>query len=221
MYAIRSYYATSKTPSLLTFSEVQTFLHEFGHALHGMLSKVTYQSLSGTNVYRDFVELPSQILENWATQKEWLQDVGVHYKTGEVIPEAMIQKLIASDNFQSGYATLRQLSFGFTDMAWHSLQKPLEVSVLEFEKTAMKATELFPSVEGTALSTAFSHIFDGGYAAGYYGYKWAEVLDARITSYNVCYTKLLRVRITYFLSAINSKTNSPVKMSMLIHIMEL
>lgn len=169
---------TSKTPSLLTFSEVQTFLHEFGHALHGMLSKVTYQSLSGTNVYRDFVELPSQILENWATQKEWLQDVGVHYKTGEVIPEAMIQKLIASDNFQSGYATLRQLSFGFTDMAWHSLQKPLEVSVLEFEKTAMKATELFPSVEGTALSTAFSHIFDGGYAAGYYGYKWAEVLDA-------------------------------------------
>ncbi|MCU4176603.1 M3 family metallopeptidase [Carboxylicivirga sp. N1Y90] len=165
-------------PSLLTFNEVKTFLHEFGHALHGMLSKVSYESLSGTNVYRDFVELPSQIMENWATQKQWLQDVGVHYKTGELIPDEMINSIIESDNYQSGYATVRQLSFGLNDMAWHSLDKTFNGEVCDFEKQAMSATELFPEVEGTVFSTGFSHIFDGGYAAGYYGYKWAEVLDA-------------------------------------------
>ncbi len=170
--------ATENKPSLLSFTEVQTFLHEFGHALHGMFSKVTYETLAGTNVYRDFVELPSQIMENWATQKEWLKDVGLNYKTGEVIPEEMIQKIIDSENYQSGYATVRQLSFGINDMAWHSLSSPFEGDVLEFEQQAMAATELFPSVEGTAFSTGFAHIFDGGYAAGYYGYKWAEVLDA-------------------------------------------
>ncbi|MBR8537314.1 M3 family metallopeptidase [Carboxylicivirga sediminis] len=169
---------TDKKPSLLTFNEVQTFLHEFGHALHGMFSKVTYESLAGTNVYRDFVELPSQIMENWATQKEWLKDVGVHYQTDEVIPDELIQKIIDSENYQSGYATVRQLSFGMNDMAWHSLEEPFEGDVIEFEKQAMAPTELFPTVEGTAFSTGFAHIFDGGYAAGYYGYKWAEVLDA-------------------------------------------
>jgi len=169
---------TDNKPSLLTFNEVQTFLHEFGHALHGMLSKVTYESLAGTNVYRDFVELPSQIMENWGTQKEWLKDVGVHYQTGEVIPEELIQKIIDSENYQSGYATVRQLSFGMNDMAWHSLTEPFDGDVVEFERQSMAATELFPMVEGTAFSTGFAHIFDGGYAAGYYGYKWAEVLDA-------------------------------------------
>nr|WP_321451726.1 M3 family metallopeptidase [uncultured Carboxylicivirga sp.] len=169
---------TGDKPSLLTFNEVKTFLHEFGHALHGMLSNVKYQSLSGTNVYRDFVELPSQIMENWATQKEWLEEVGVHYLTGEVIPQELIQKIIDSDNYQSGYATVRQLSFGLVDMSWHSLSAPFDGDVVEFEKEAMQVTELFPEVEGTAFSTGFSHIFDGGYAAGYYGYKWAEVLDA-------------------------------------------
>jgi peptidyl-dipeptidase Dcp len=165
-------------PPLLTFTEVQTFLHEFGHALHGMFSKVTYESQAGTNVYRDFVELPSQIMENWGTQKEWLKDVGLHYKTGEVIPEALIQKIIDSENYQSGYAMVRQLSFGMNDMAWHSLKEAFYGDVIAFEKASMSVTELFPEVEGTAFSTGFAHIFDGGYAAGYYGYKWAEVLDA-------------------------------------------
>ncbi len=169
---------TDKKPSLLTFTEVQTFLHEFGHALHGMFSKVSYESLAGTNVYRDFVELPSQIMENWATQKEWLKDVGVHYQTGEVIPDDLIQKIIDSENYQSGYATVRQLSFGMNDMAWHSLAEPFNDDVAAFEKASMAATELFPLVEGSVFSTGFAHIFDGGYAAGYYGYKWAEVLDA-------------------------------------------
>lgn len=169
---------TEQQPSLLTFMEVTTFLHEFGHALHGMLSKVTYESLAGTSVYRDFVELPSQIMENWATQREWLQEVGVHYKTGEVIPEELIQKLIDSDNFQSGYAMVRQLSFGLNDMAWHTLSAPFDGDVIEFEKKAIEKTELFRPIENLAVSTAFSHIFDGGYASGYYGYKWAEVLDA-------------------------------------------
>ncbi|MCU4157607.1 M3 family metallopeptidase [Carboxylicivirga sp. A043] len=169
---------TETKPSLLTFNEVQTFLHEFGHALHGMLSQVSYESLAGTSVYRDFVELPSQIMENWATQKEWLKDVGVHYQTGEVIPDELIQKIIDSENYQSGYATVRQLSFGMNDMAWHSLNEAFAGDVVEFEKQSMAATELFPLVDGTAFSTGFAHIFDGGYAAGYYGYKWAEVLDA-------------------------------------------
>ncbi len=169
---------TENKPSLLTFTEVQTFLHEFGHALHGILSNVTYESLAGTNVYRDFVELPSQIMENWATQKEWLKDVGLHYETGEVIPEEMIQKIIDSENYQSGYAMVRQLSFGMNDMAWHSLGDVFDQDVIAFEQKSMAATELFPTVEGTAFSTGFAHIFDGGYAAGYYGYKWAEVLDA-------------------------------------------
>ena len=143
-----------------------------------MLSKVVFESQSGTSVYRDFVELPSQILENWALEKAWLSQVAIHYQTGDVIPDELIDKLVSADLFQSGYATVRQLSFGFNDMAWHSLDKPIEGEVAAFEAAAMAATELFPPVTGSCMSTAFSHIFDGGYAAGYYGYKWAEVLDA-------------------------------------------
>jgi peptidyl-dipeptidase Dcp len=169
---------TETNPSLLTYNEVTTYLHEFGHALHGMLSAVTYESLAGTNVYRDFVELPSQIMENWASEKEWLQQIAVHYQTGESIPDSLVDKIIASDNFQSGYATVRQLSFGFNDMAWHNMTGQVPTDVVAFEREAMAKTELFSLIEGTCMSTAFSHIFDGGYAAGYYGYKWAEVLDA-------------------------------------------
>ncbi len=169
---------TGTKPSLLTFREVETFLHEFGHGLHGMLSRVHYESQSGTNVYRDFVELPSQLMENWASEKEWLKEVGIHYQTGEIIPDELVEKLAESKRFQSGYATVRQLSFGLNDMAWHTLNQPFDGDVVAFEKKAMGPTELFPPVKGSCMSTAFSHIFDGGYSAGYYGYKWAEVLDA-------------------------------------------
>ncbi|WP_235714435.1 M3 family metallopeptidase [Alkaliflexus imshenetskii] len=169
---------TPTRPSLLTYNEVTTYLHEFGHALHGMLSNVTYESQSGTSVFRDFVELPSQIMENWAREKEWLQQVAFHYETGEPIPGELIDKIIDAGNFQSGYFTVRQLSFGFNDMAWHSVTEPVTTKPVDFEKNAMARTELFPEVDGSCMSTAFGHIFDGGYAAGYYGYKWAEVLDA-------------------------------------------
>ena len=169
---------TETKPSLLTFNEVTTFLHEFGHALHGMLANTVYPSQSGTNVYRDFVELPSQVMENWATQKEWLDLFAVHYETGEKIPAGLVQKLIDAENFQAGYASERQLSFGMNDMAWHSITEPMNGDIVEFEQKAIASTELFAPVEGSCLSTAFSHIFAGGYAAGYYGYKWAEVLDA-------------------------------------------
>ena len=169
---------TETKPSLLTFNEVTTLLHEFGHALHGMLAKTIYPSQSGTNVYRDFVELPSQVMENWATQKEWLDLFAVHYETGEKIPAELVQKLINAENFQAGYASERQLSFGMNDMAWHSITEPMTRDIVEFEQKAIAPTELFNPVAGSCLSTAFSHIFAGGYAAGYYGYKWAEVLDA-------------------------------------------
>lgn len=169
---------TETKPSLLTFSEVTTFLHEFGHALHGMLSQCTYNSTSGTNVYRDFVELPSQILENWALEKEWLDTWAIHYETGEAIPQELMDKIKRSTNFQSGYASDRQLSFAMVDMAWHSISEPVTEPLIDFETRAMGKTEIMPYVEGTAFSPAFGHIFGGGYAAGYYGYKWAEVLDA-------------------------------------------
>jgi peptidyl-dipeptidase Dcp len=165
-------------PSLLTFSEVNTFLHEFGHALHGMLANTIYPSLSGTNVYRDFVELPSQIMENWATEIDWLKTFAMNYETGEPMPEDLVQKLFDSRNFQSGYQSERQLSFALTDMAWHSLNKPFKINIISFERNAIYETKQFPDVEGSLISTSFSHIFAGGYAAGYYGYKWAEVLDA-------------------------------------------
>lgn len=169
---------TDTKPSLLTFGEFRTFLHEFGHALHGMLSKTTYSNLSGTSVYRDFVELPSQIMENWASEKEFLDRFAVHYQTGEKIPAELVQRIKASENFLTGYATLRQLGFGYLDMAWHTLTEPYPGNLKAFEEEAWKKTQLFPSVEGVAMSTQFSHLFAGGYAAGYYSYKWSEVLDA-------------------------------------------
>jgi peptidyl-dipeptidase Dcp len=169
---------TETTPALLTFDEVETFLHEFGHALHGMLSRCTYESLSGTNVLHDFVELPSQIMENWLTEKNYLDKFAVHYKTGEPIPAELVKKLTDAANYNAGYLCYRQLSFGYLDMAWHTLIQPYTGDVIDFERKAMDKTALLPLVEGTAMSTSFSHIFSGGYAAGYYGYKWAEVLDA-------------------------------------------
>lgn len=169
---------TETEPALLTFDEVETFLHEFGHALHGMLTKCTYQSQSGTSVLHDFVELPSQIMENWLTEKEYLDKFAVHYKTGEKIPAELVQKLIDAANYNAGYACYRQLSFGYLDMAWHSITNENVGAVDAFEKNAMKSTAIMPVVDGMCMSTSFSHIFSGGYAAGYYGYKWAEVLDA-------------------------------------------
>ncbi len=169
---------TDTKPALLTFDEVTTFLHEFGHSLHGMLTKCTYESLSGTNVYRDFVELPSQIMENWGSEKEFLDGFAVNYLTGEKIPQELIKKIKASENFNAAYFCLRQLSFGYLDMAWHTIETPFEGDVIDYEKAAMLSTQILPPVPNTAMSPTFSHIFAGGYAAGYYSYKWAEVLDA-------------------------------------------
>lgn len=170
---------TETSPSLLTFYEFTTLLHEFGHALHGILAEGEYASTTGTNVYRDFVELPSQLLENWATEKEFLDLWAVHYQTGEKMPEELIEKIINSKNFLAGYANMRQLTFAVNDMAWHSISEPVSMGVEEFENNATKDLRLhFPSYDGMSVSTAFSHIFAGGYAAGYYSYKWAEVLEA-------------------------------------------
>jgi len=170
-------------PSLLSFNELTTFLHEFGHALHGMLTKCTYESLSGTNVARDFVELPSQFMENFAFEKEWLDTWATHYQTNEKIPEVIIRKIKEASTFNEGYACNRQLGFAFLDMAWHTLSNTVETNISSFESEALARTELFPPVEGTNMSTSFAHIFGGGYASGYYGYKWAEVLDADAFSY--------------------------------------
>lgn len=169
---------TREQPSLLTFDEVTTLLHEFGHALHGMMAKGTYPSLTGTSVYRDFVELPSQIMENWATEKEYLDLWAIHYQTGEKIPAELVQKVIDAKNYQAAYRHIRQVSFGLIDMTWHTVTAPVTEDVARFEQQAAEKTQLLPRVEGQCMSTAFGHIFAGGYAAGYYGYKWAEVLDA-------------------------------------------
>jgi len=170
-------------PSLLSFNELTTFLHEFGHSLHGILTKCTFESLSGTNVARDFVELPSQFMENFAFEKEWLDTWAVHYLTGEKIPYEIISNIKEASTFNEGYSCYRQLSFGFLDMAWHTITKPVETNISEFESIAMAKTEMFPPIEGSNMSASFGHIFGGGYAAGYYGYKWAEVLDADAFSY--------------------------------------
>jgi peptidyl-dipeptidase Dcp len=169
---------TSNKPSLLTFDETTTFLHEFGHVLHGILANSTYSSISGTSVYRDFVELPSQFMENYATEKEFLDMFAQHYETGETIPMELVNRIKDYNNFQAGYFTVRQLMFGMLDMKWHSVTSPVTTSLTEFEQNAISKTELLPVLEGTSVSVAFAHIFAGGYAAGYYGYKWAEVLDA-------------------------------------------
>ncbi|MBF00114.1 M3 family metallopeptidase [Flavobacterium coralii] len=169
---------TETKPSLLTFNEVTTLFHEFGHALHGMLANTVYPGLSGTSVYWDFVELPSQIMENWCYEPEALELFAHHYKTGEMIPMEYIEKIKESASFQEGMATLRQLSFGLLDMGWHSLDPGNITDVKTFELEQFASTQLYPDVAENAMSTAFSHIFQGGYSSGYYSYKWAEVLDA-------------------------------------------
>ena len=175
---------TATKPSLLTFNEVTTLFHELGHALHGMLSNTTYNSLSGTSVSWDFVELPSQILENWCYEKEALELFAKHYGTGETIPMKYVEKIKESASFHEGMQTLRQLSFGLLDMQWHGSESPEKISsVKEFENNAFADTNLYPEVAENCMSTSFSHIFQGGYSAGYYSYKWAEVLDADAFEY--------------------------------------
>ena len=169
---------TASTPSLITHYEFTTFLHEFGHALHGMLAEGRYGSLTGTSVARDFVELPSQIMENWGYEPEYLNTFAKHYQSGESIPMELIDKIVASKNYLSGYSQVRQLQFGLLDMAWHSLESLPQTDPVSFEKAALKPYEVMPGVAETAISPGFSHIFAGGYAAGYYSYKWAEVLEA-------------------------------------------
>jgi len=171
--------STKTTPSLLTFNEVTTLFHEFGHALHGMLSRTIYPSLSGTHVYWDFVELPSQIMENWCFEKESLDRFAKHYKTGELIPKKLIEGIKKSANFMEATATMRQLSFGLLDMAWHAEEdEKAFTDVVKTENKSIDSTRLLPKIEGTNISCQFSHIFQGGYSSGYYSYKWAEVLDA-------------------------------------------
>lgn len=169
---------TASTPSLLTFGEVTTLLHEFGHGLHGMLAEGRYKSLTGTNVVRDFVELPSQLMENWALEPEWLQTFARHWQTGEVIPQEYIDRIVAARNFLAGYAQVRQLQFGLTDMAWHSVTGAPAEDPIAFEQETLRPTAVLPQVPGIVFSPSFNHIFSGGYAAGYYSYKWAEVLEA-------------------------------------------
>lgn len=169
---------TETKPSLLTFNEVLTLFHEFGHGLHGMLANTTYPSLSGTSVYWDFVELPSQVMENWCYEPEALALFATHYQTGEIIPIELVQKIKESSNFQEGMATMRQLSFGLLDMGWHGQDPSAITDIKAFEIEQFADTKLYPEVKENAMSTSFSHIFQGGYSAGYYSYKWAEVLDA-------------------------------------------
>jgi peptidyl-dipeptidase Dcp len=169
---------TADKPALLTYDEVTTFLHEFGHSLHGMLSNVTYRSQAGTNVYRDFVELPSQVMENWASEKEFLDGFAVHYQTGEKLPFELVEKIKAAENYNVGTLCMRQLSFGYLDMAWNGLESDFDGDASQFEKKAWAKAIVLPMPSECMMSTAFDHIFAGGYAAGYYSYKWAEVLDA-------------------------------------------
>ncbi len=174
---------TADTPSLLTFNEVTTLLHEFGHGLHGMLAEGRYQSLTGTNVVRDFVELPSQLMENWAYEPEFLRTFARHWQSGEVIPQEYIDRIVAARNFLAGYAQVRQLQFGITDMAWHTLSAAPEGDIVAFEQERLRPSAVLPQVPGIVFSPSFNHIFSGGYAAGYYSYKWAEVLEADAFAY--------------------------------------
>ncbi len=169
---------TEEKPALLTLGEVETFLHEFGHALHGMFANTRFESLSGTNVWWDFVELPSQFMENYAVEKDFLRTFAFHYKTGEPLPDELIERIVKSRNFMAAYDCMRQVSFGLLDMAYYTLDKPLEGDIETFEKEAWKRATLLEQPKGTCMTVQFSHIMAGGYAAGYYSYKWAEVLDA-------------------------------------------
>ena len=168
---------TDSKPSLLTVREVETFMHEFGHALHQLLSRCKYQSISGTNVYRDFVEVPSQFNENYVYEREFLDSFACHYQTGEQVPQELIDRLIASSQYGAAYACVRQLGFGYMDMAWHSINEPYKGDDFDFEYNAVKEVQAFEPVEGCIMSPQFTHIFSGGYAAGYYGYKWAEMIE--------------------------------------------
>ncbi len=170
--------ATDTKPALLTLGEVETFLHEFGHALHGMFANSTYRSLSGTNVYWDFVELPSQFMENYSIEPDFLNTFATHYETGEPIPQELIDRIIASRNFNVAYACMRQVSFGLLDMAFYTMKEEFNADLFAFEREAWHRAQVLPAVEGTCMTTQFSHIMAGGYSAGYYSYKWAEVLDA-------------------------------------------
>ena len=169
---------TADAPSLITHDELVTFLHEFGHALHGIFAQGRYPSLTGTNVSRDFVELPSQIMENWAFEPEYLNSFAKHYQTGEAIPMELIEKIVAAKNYLAGYSQVRQLHFGYLDMAWHSLKEVPATATVDFEQNTLAPYSVMPAAEGAAFSTSFSHIFSGGYSAGYYSYMWAEVLEA-------------------------------------------
>lgn len=169
---------TDSKPALLTLGEVETFLHEFGHALHGIFANTRFESLSGTNVYWDFVELPSQLMENFAVEPDFLNTFARHYQTGEPIPQELIDRILESRNFNVAYGCIRQVSFGLLDMAYYTLDTPFDADVTAFERQAWQRAQLFPEVDGTCMSVQFSHIMAGGYAAGYYSYKWAEVLDA-------------------------------------------
>ncbi len=169
---------TADAPALITHDELTTFLHEFGHALHGMFAQGRYTSISGTNVSRDFVELPSQIMENWGYAPEYLNSFAKHYQTGEPIPSELIEKIVAAKNYLAGYSQVRQLHYGYLDMAWHTLTELPAEGTIEFEQKALAPYAIMPAIEGAAFSPSFSHIFSGGYSAGYYSYKWAEVLEA-------------------------------------------
>ena len=170
--------ATENKPALLTLGEVETFLHEFGHSLHGIFANTTYRTLSGTNVYWDFVELPSQFMENYSIEKDFLNTFAAHYETGEPIPQDLIDRITASRNFNVAYACMRQVSFGLLDMAFYTLTTPFQANLFDFERQAWNRAKVLPEVTGTCMTTQFSHIMAGGYSAGYYSYKWAEVLDA-------------------------------------------
>lgn len=168
---------TESAPALLTYDEVETFLHEFGHALHGLMANSKYESLSGTNVYRDFVELPSQLMENWLPEQDFLATFARHYVTGEILPDSLVTKIRNAQRYHAAYYCVRQLTYGILDMAWHTSEGKVD-DIAAFEQQAIASTQLLPALDGALFSCQFSHIFGGGYAAGYYGYKWAEVLDA-------------------------------------------
>lgn len=174
---------TESTPALLTYDEMTTLLHEFGHGLHSILSQGRYESLNGTNVYRDFVELPSQLFENWGYEKEFLDMWASHYQTGEKMPEELIEKISAARNYNAAYQNVRQIQFGLLDMAWHTLTEPYQGDVTSFESSATELAQITPPVDSVAISPTFTHIFNGGYAAGYYSYKWAEVIEADAFAY--------------------------------------
>ena len=169
---------TTEKPALLTLGEVETFLHEFGHALHGMFANSRFESLSGTNVWWDFVELPSQFMENYSVEKDFLRTFAFHYQTGEPMPDELIERIVKSRNFMAAYSCLRQVSFGLLDMAYYTQKQPFADDIIKFEKEAWKDAIVTRQLPDTCMTTQFSHIMAGGYAAGYYSYKWAEVLDA-------------------------------------------